>query len=141
MPFIATRDDDGLDLGARRLRHVGVCEVGPTQPWPIVKGMLWQDTDATGSSVSSTVNLVTKTGAYTLTASDVVVLADGTFTLTLPTAVGIAGKMYYIKNIGTGVITVDGDGSETIDGGATAVLTDQYTAITIISDNTEWWIL
>lgn len=46
----------------------------------------------------------------------------GTFTVTLPTAVGITGREYFIKNTGAGVITVDADGSETIDGALTFVL-------------------
>jgi hypothetical protein len=52
-----------------------------------------------------------------------------TFTVTLPTAVGIGGREYTIKNSGSGVITVDGDGAETIDGSATRTL-NQYDSIT-----------
>jgi hypothetical protein len=86
------------------------------------------------------INVVTKTLPYTLTANDDVVLCNGTFTLTLPTAVGISGKQYHIKNISTGLCTVAGDGTETIDEALTINLI-QHEAIRIISDNTEWWIL
>lgn len=64
-----------------------------------------------------------------------------TFTVTLPTAVGITGRQYIIKNSGTGVITVDGNGSETIDGQTTWALPAQYDSITIMSDGTNWKII
>lgn len=116
-----------------------VQDATPTTPTPFT-GMLWYDTDATGSAVSSTVNIVTKTATYTIVADDVIIFCDGTFTVTLPTAVGISGKKYVIKNIGSGSITVDGDGAETIDGSANQVLA-QNESIEVASDNVEWWIL
>jgi hypothetical protein len=90
--------------------------------------------------------IVAKSGAYTITASDGVVIADasgGAFTITLPTAVGIAGRVYRVKKIDAtaNAVTIDADGAETIDGGATATLAVQYEAITIVSDGTEWWVL
>lgn len=82
------------------------------------------------------------TGATTLGDSNSVVNAtSGTFTVTLPTAVGIAGRVYTIKNSGTGTITVDGAGSETIDGALSAALLSRYSAITIQSDGANWIIL
>lgn len=78
------------------------------------------------------------TEAKTLTANDELVLANGTFTLTLPTAASSPGKVYHIKNIGTGVITVEG--SETIDD-ETSMILSQYDCMDIASDGTEWWII
>lgn len=115
------------------------CVVAHSAPSPAETGSLWYDLDATGSSVTSTVNVVTKTADYTLTPDDVTVWADGTLTLTLPTAVGISGKGYEIKNIGTGIVTVACNGSETIDEGATAVLSPK-SSIVPRSDNANWWI-
>jgi len=47
------------------------------------------------------------TSTYAITASDYMVDAtSGTFQITLPTAVGVAGKIFEIKNSGTGPITV-----------------------------------
>jgi hypothetical protein len=63
-----------------------------------------------------------------------------TFTVTLPTAIGIGGREYTIKNSGSGVITVDGDGAETIDGSATRTL-NQYDSLTIVSDGTNWIVI
>ena len=63
-----------------------------------------------------------------------------TFTVTLPTAVGITGRVYSIKNTGTGVITVDGDGVETIDGDATQTL-NQWDNMMIMSNGANWIII
>jgi hypothetical protein len=90
---------------------------------------------------SQILNLTTKTDDYTLLSDDVVVLASGTFTLTLPATSNLTGKLYHIKNIGTGIITVDGNNNETIDGGLIAVIENQYESITIVSDGSNWYIL
>lgn len=81
------------------------------------------------------------TAAATLTADDEIVLCSGTFIVTLPPVASSAGKTYNIKNIGTGTITIDGNNSETIDGGLTAKLTVQYENLTISSDGSVWYIL
>jgi hypothetical protein len=96
---------------------------------------------------SATANLAvaSKTGAYTLTTSDDVILADasgGAFTLTLPTASGNTGKVFHLKKTdsSTNAVTVDGNGTETIDGATTFLLTGQYSEISIVSDGTNWVI-
>ena len=82
------------------------------------------------------------TGAYTATESDFVINAtSGTFTVTLPTAVGIEGRIYVIKNSGAGTVTLDGNGSETIDGGTTVSLSSQYQSVIIQSNGANWTIL
>jgi len=80
------------------------------------------------------------TAATTLSADDEVVLCNGTFTVTLPPAASSEGKIYYIKNIGSGTITIDGDSSETIDNATTKVLY-QYESKQVVSDGSEWWII
>ena len=89
-------------------------------------------------------NLVAKTANYTATTSDHTIICGAgneTFTVTLMAASGVTGFILNIKNIGTGTITVDANGSETIDGATTNSLSAQYDSITIQSDGTEWWIL
>lgn len=86
-------------------------------------------------------SVTTALSTYTAKSNDEVIECNGTFTVTLPTASDIKGKIYYIKNIGSGTITVDGDGSETIDGSATQSLSSQYDAIQIYSNNFNWFIL
>lgn len=82
-----------------------------------------------------------KTANYTLLAADYLVeCTANTFIITLPTAVGIVGKEYVIKNSGTGTITVDPNGSQTIDGAVTQNLI-QYDAMKIMSNGTNWMIV
>jgi len=76
----------------------------------------------------------------TLTANDELVLCSGTFTVTLPPAKSSEGKVYHIKNTGTGVIKVDGNSSETIDG-ETDVDLNEDDCMGITSDATEWHII
>lgn len=84
---------------------------------------------------------VTKTENYTLTTSDHYVNCNGTFALTLPTAVGCAGKMFVMKNSGTGIITILTTSAQTIDGYASGMLTlSQYESVTVISEGANWII-
>ena len=85
---------------------------------------------------------VAKTANYTIRSTDYVIdCTTNTFTVTLPTAVGIQGKRYYVKNSGTGVITIACNGSETIDEETTRVLSVQYQCILVISNGINWIIL
>ena len=89
------------------------------------------------------VNVVAKTSAYTATAADDIITCGAgneTFTVDLP--VPLTSKTYYIKNVGTGVITVDADttGSTTIDGDTTQ-LVNQYECLKIISDGSVYWAI
>jgi phage gp45-like len=88
-----------------------------------------------------TVAYTAASGTYTALSTDYVInCTANTFTVNLPTAVGISGTSYVIKNSGAGVITVDGNGSQTIDG-ATTVTLYQYDSITIVSDGSNWIII
>ena len=81
------------------------------------------------------------TALRTLNATDYTVnCTTGTYTISLPTAVGIEGRIYNIKNSGSGVITVDGDGSETIEGELTQTLYNGD-SMQIQSDNSGWVII
>jgi len=62
-----------------------------------------------------------------------------TFTINLPTATDV-GREYIIKNSGSGTITIDPDGAETIDGAASISL-GQFDSVTIISTGTNWIII
>lgn len=91
-------------------------------------------------------NIVKKTEAYTATAIDDTIIGDatgGAFTVTLPAASTVTGKIYNIKKIdvSANAITIDGDGAETIDDSATQALSSQYDSLTIQSDGTEYWII
>ena len=71
---------------------------------------------------------------------EIINCTTGTFSVFLPTAVGIAGTSYTLKNSGAGIITLDADGTETIDGNLDIQLT-QYQSITVVSDGTNFFII
>lgn len=64
-------------------------------------------------------------------------------TANLPPAKAHKGKRYAIKKIdGTAnVVTVDGSGSETIDGSTTQPINTQYQTLTVVSDGSQWWVI
>jgi len=76
----------------------------------------------------------------TLDATDCIILATGTYTVTLPTAVGISGRQYMIANVGTGVISIATTSSQTINGVTTDSLFTQYALLVLISDGANWII-
>ena len=95
---------------------------------------------------SSTFSNVTKTGNYTLTATDVRIRADATsaaFTLTLPTAVGKTGKHYGVKKIDTSTnfVIIDPNASETIEGMSTWELRSTGADVEFVSDGTNWHVI
>jgi len=79
-----------------------------------------------------------QTTTYTAGADDYVIhCTSGTFTVSLPTAVGITGKVYIIKNSGSGLITIDPNGSQTIDGATTYVMGGAE-SVQVISTGSNW---
>jgi len=103
----------------------------------------------TESKLSNTQNIgyVTKTTTYTAVLTDYFILGSasgGSWTLTLPTAVGITGKIFIIGRSDqtlANAITVDGNASETINGSANLKLATQGERIKIVSDGTNWQLL
>lgn len=98
------------------------------------------DTDLSGAAYT----VRTKTTTYTALAGDVL-LCDATgaaFTVTLPAAATVSGQSISVKktDASANAVTVDGDGAETIDGATTLPLATQYTAVTLWSDGTSWWV-
>lgn len=90
--------------------------------------------------------VASKTAAYTATATDHTVLCDasgGAFTVTLPKAATNKGKVLVVKKIDAGVnaVTIDGNGSETIEGAATVALSARWASRTVQSDGSNWIIL
>ena len=95
-------------------------------------------------------SIVTKIDNYTATNADYTIICNagsGAFTVTLPSAASAyvdgVGQLLQIKKIdnSVNVITVDGAGSETVDGVTTQSLVAIYESITIQSDGSNWHIL
>ena len=91
---------------------------------------------------SSSVAVLAKTGAYTVVAADagkLINATSGTWTLTLLAAATAAdGFWIEVRNSGTGVITIDADAAETIDGATTVVLDARYDSVLLVCDGTGW---
>lgn len=89
-----------------------------------------------------TSSYVAKTTTYTATAADYTIdCTTGTFTVTLPTAIGIPGREYIIKNTGTGTITLATTSSQTIDGVTTKTLNVQYGGLRVQSNGANYIIV
>ena len=81
---------------------------------------------------------VTINSTYSATTSDYMIdVTGGTFTVYLPSAVGIQGRLLVVKNNGGGAVTVDPYGSQTIDGKPFVILGETNT-IQLASNGTEW---
>lgn len=99
-----------------------------------------------GSGGGGTYSEVAPVTITSNTTADVVkhtYLADatsGAVTLTLPTAVGRAGKVYILKKIDSSanVVTLDGNASETIDGQTTLDTSTQNDMVAVESDGSNW---
>ena len=87
-----------------------------------------------------------KTTTYSVLLSDSVLTADTTsaaFTMTVPTAVGIAGKKFTFKKINStaNALTIATTSSQTIDGATTFELMNQWSSVTIMSDGANWVVV
>jgi hypothetical protein len=93
-------------------------------------------------SGSLSLKYVAKTANYTADITDYLIdCTSNTFTITLPTAVGIEGRTYIVKNSGAGTITIATTSSQTIDGATTKTLNTQYSGLTLVSDNVNWKVI
>jgi hypothetical protein len=107
------------------------------------------DVNATGTTTIA--GLVTDIETFTassdtLDTANHVCLCDcssNSITINLPAASGNAGLQYHIKKTDStsNTVTIDGSGSETIDGGTTAIIRSQYESVTVSCDGTQWWII
>jgi hypothetical protein len=98
----------------------------------------------TGSSLDQKANK-SVSADETLLIADCIVFVNSSsesIELTLPTAVNNGGKEFIIKRAtGGNTVTIDTYGSETIDGGSSFSIEHLYEAVTIISDNNNWYLI
>ncbi len=97
-----------------------------------------------GGGGSTPLDVTTTTAAtYTLSdANDVLLVNAAACTVTLHSAASAEKKLYQIVNIhSTGVVTIDGDSTETISGSQTQFLTTQWSSYTVVPDGTNFVIV
>lgn len=101
---------------------------------------------ATKAYVDATAGIAvsTKTTTYAITSADGVILGDttsGSFTVTLPTAVGATKAFHIKKTAATNTLTINTSLSQTIDGGTSIAITALDETITVVSDGANWRII
>lgn len=101
---------------------------------------------ANSITIAQNASVTTKTGAYTATSSDKVLLCDATsagFTITLPAAASSSGVTLTIKKIDSSAnaITVDGDSTELIDGSQTIAISFQHQSVDLVCNGTAWYLI
>ena len=83
---------------------------------------------------------------YVALPTDYRILVDQTsaeaITITLPTAVGITGKTYFIQAIADAdPVTITVDGIELINGDTAITLNGQYEYVEVVAANGQWFIV
>jgi len=98
--------------------------------------------DVTIASTTGAAGPVTSvSAAYTALSTDSIILANGTFAVTLLSAVTAgSGHLLEVKNVGTGIVTVLPAGAETIDGDSSMILLNED-AIDLVSDGSNWQVV
>jgi hypothetical protein len=81
----------------------------------------------------------TVTATYTLDPLDDLILANGTFTVTMPLIANAQRKRYTVKRVGAGAVTVDGNGVN-IDTAATYILSPQE-SLDLMHDGSQWYVV
>ena len=90
-----------------------------------------------GGGVITSMNIIEVSTSYQALITDDIIVANGTLTITLP-ALANTTKQVAIKEI-VGTLTIDGDGSETIEGSLTKTLTTGQ-SIVLVPTSTGWVI-
>jgi hypothetical protein len=99
------------------------------------------NSDVYVTSLSTAVNgiYVAKSATFTAGAEAVGYTCTGTITANLPSAATVPGRWYEIINAGTGVVTVDPNGAQTV-GGRTTWLLGRDSSLIIYSDASNWQV-
>jgi hypothetical protein len=92
-----------------------------------------------GGSIGVKVLSVSKDTTLDINTAICIVTANSP-TVTLPTAAGVTGRIYWIKNRGAGSVTVAATSGQTIDGSAT-VTESRNGCYQVVSDGENWAVL
>ena len=99
------------------------------------------DSDGVTNTNGRIRNLVIKTDTYTILKGDEIIICNkGTaMTINLPLATG-SGRIFDIKNIGAGTVTIDGNTTDEIDGQTTQEI-NQWDSIKIVDYASNNWVI
>lgn len=144
----------GTDNGSLSVAAGGVIYTDGTKFQNVGAGTGGQILQSNGSSApswvaagTSGITVVSKTANYNIATTDYVILVSGAaFSVTLPTAVGVTGKVYQIVKTDSSLanqITIDTTSSQTIGGisGGSAYLNTLNESWTVVSDGSNWQLL
>ena len=92
------------------------------------------------NAITTATTLVVNTIGNVGNCHSLVECTSGTYTVTLPTAVGCVGYQLVIKNTGSGTITLGTTSSQKIDGQSTQTIT-QYQSLTVVSNGANWILI
>lgn len=92
------------------------------------------------NALTTSTTLVANTIGNVGNCHSLVEITSGSPTITLPTAVGLVGYQFTIKNTGSGTVTLATTSAQTIDGASTQSIT-QYQALVPTSNGTNWILL
>lgn len=100
----------------------------------------------TNAALAGGTSVNIKVTDYTIVSTDGTVMGDTTassFTFTLPTAVGVKGKTYTIKNIGDPAhdLTVAARTGELVENASDLIITVTETSLVLLSDGSGWRIV
>ena len=115
----------------------GIVQVGANIT--VTNGVI--STDAAGNPLYNT---TVQTGDYSATNDDYYIGVDSAVATTITLPAGTDGKMFIIKDElgpGSGTITIQGTGGETIDGSATFTNTVTFGSVSVIFRGTEWHVV
>lgn len=130
-----------LEIGAGGSQcYYNAAHFNAKHTWQI-SGTQYMQLLTTGLSITGGLQTayVAKSTTYTLTASEYYVAVSGNITITLPTAVGCAGRRYVVKKIDSGTtVTIATTSSQTIDGAAPGTLTTQWSSLKVFSNGANW---
>ena len=145
IPFVSTVGSNtagGLLTDANLVYNSGVQELNLG-----IGGIRFSDgTTQTTSAGGVNKDYVSVTSHYTLTTDNDVVFVDSSAALVnvhIPTANGVGGKEIIIKkSVGSNSVVINPVvGTETIDGNSSFIISNNYESVTLISDNSNWFII
>jgi len=135
----ATPDEDNIRFSTANTEHMRITSTGNVGIKTSAPISNFEINGSMGHKVTHTaVNLTLNNTHNVVLASN----SSGTVVINLPTVSSCQGRIYTIKRIGSGNVTVNPNGSETIDGvSANYNFATQYEFITILSDGGQWLLI